>query len=597
MQETKLKNLTSKVLEPSFNAKRCYLAVILLTLGVAVLMMSGIVGDEAISPGKVSSAHSTVQSCGQCHASMENGFESMVSTLIDSDTPIRNSQLCIKCHAFGDSAFDPHGLSPKILNNLATKKAAHNKDTVASTQAPLTIHAANYMNAYKKDKQLPCTACHKEHKEESTAQAVKIAGDEFCQSCHNAPFETFVQGHPEFSHYPYQKTPNFKFSHGEHFVKHFTDDKYQKNAKQSCNDCHIMRQNENVKLASFDATCVDCHSKRIQGGNGDKNSVAFIALPGLDIETLLDANIDIGYWPEYAEAELTPFMHLLLLSDPRYQQISDQLSDVDLLDLSDEDDTVIAVVAELAWSVKRLLHNLAFKEGVLGMATQFEQVFNRSLSVQERANLSAMLSADSLKISLQAWLPNIVNEIEEYNLGNIAQTTVEQQIQLLQDDNDMPRIEGWYRSEYTLYYKLTGHNDSFVKAWLDFTVNHPMGMSLAVEKVLYALSDKKSPGGCLKCHSISRDQNNKRKIQWTANIGDFDNVLTQFNHQPHFKLMGDQECAVCHQVEKKEDKVNFKPLAKAVCGDCHNSTNVSQSCTTCHKYHGSEAVHNIKAKL
>lgn len=597
MQENKSKDKNSSTSSQTFDYRSCYFAVILLTAGIVLIMLSGILGEDAISPGEISGAHSTVESCGQCHASMENGFESMVSTLIDRETPIRNSKLCINCHGFGETAFDPHGLTKKTLQNFAKKRDQGKEAAVPREQLPLMMHAAKYINAYANEEQVPCTVCHKEHKDPISADIVNKKSDEFCQSCHNSQFEGFAKGHPEFANYPYQKDPNFKFSHGEHFVKHFTDEKYKDNAKQTCNDCHIVGENKKIGLVNFDDTCADCHSKRIQGDGSDKNSVPFIALPGLDIETLQEANVDIGYWPEYAEAELTPFMNVLLLSDPRYQQISEMLIDVDLLDLSDEDDNVIAAAGELAWAVKRLLYNLAYKEGVLSMAKQFENVFNRTLSMEERVNLRALLSVDSLKISLQAWLPNVANEIEAYNLGNIAVTTVAIEPTPTLNETVMQRTEGWYRSGYSLYYKLTGHNDSFVKAWLDLTANYPIGVSLAVEKILYALSDKKSPGGCLKCHSISHDDNNIRKIQWTANIGDFDNILTRFNHQPHLRIMGDKECSVCHQVEKKEENVNFKPLVKEVCADCHNHTDVSQTCTTCHKYHGNEAVHKIKAKL
>lgn len=597
MQDNKSKANNRAITTPVFDYRMCYFAVILLTAGVVLTILSGILGEDALSPGKISSAHSTVESCGQCHASMENGFESMVSTLIDNETPISNSKLCINCHAFGETAFDPHGLTTKTLQKFAKKRDQDKEVTLSSEQSPLMMHAAKYINTYANEEQVPCTVCHKEHKGSISADIVNKKSDEFCQSCHNSQFEGFAQGHPEFAHYPYQQTPNFKFSHGEHFVKHFTDEKYQDNAKQTCSDCHIVGQNKKIGLASFDDTCADCHSKRIQGDGSNKNSVPFIAIPGLDIETLIDANVDIGYWPEYAEAELTPFMHLLLLADQRYQAISDELNDVDLLDLSDEEDHVIAAAGELAWAVKRLIHSLAITEGVLGMAKQFEGVFGRTLTAAEKVNLSALLSSDSLKASMESWFPTLTTEIDAYKLGNSVATTVEVEEQQLKDNTNLPRVEGWYRSGYTLYYKLTGHNDSFVKAWLDFTVNHPVGLSLGVEKILSVLSDKKSPGGCLKCHGISRDGNKSRKIQWTANMGDFENILTTFNHQPHFSSMGNKECSVCHQVEKKEDKVNFKPLVKEVCTDCHNSTDVSQTCTTCHKYHGSNAVHKTKAKL
>ncbi|MGI9462559.1 MAG: hypothetical protein ACR2OM_01380, partial [Aestuariivirgaceae bacterium] len=81
-----------------------------------------------------------------------------------------------------------------------------------------------------------------------------------------------------------------------------------------------------------------------------------MTLPGLDVETLESKGADIGEWPAESDADVTPFMEMLIGRDDERKRILAAVKDVDLLDLSDQPDDTIAAVQALAWEVKDLFH-------------------------------------------------------------------------------------------------------------------------------------------------------------------------------------------------------------------------------------------------
>ena len=66
----------------------------------------------------------------------------------------------------------------------------------------------------------------------------------------------------------------------------------------------------------FETGCAACHSDRIEGSAraGPKGFEVF-TVPGLDLVALRERGAAIGEWPEDAEAEITPFMELLIGGD------------------------------------------------------------------------------------------------------------------------------------------------------------------------------------------------------------------------------------------------------------------------------------------
>ena len=58
--------------------------------------------------------------------------------------------------------------------------------------------------------------------------------------------------------------------------------------------------------------------------------VPFFNVPGIDAETLAAHSMSIGEWPTFADSKLTPFMEVLLASDPTARCALTTLRGVDL---------------------------------------------------------------------------------------------------------------------------------------------------------------------------------------------------------------------------------------------------------------------------
>ena len=89
-----------------------------------------------------------------------------------------------------------------------------------------------------------------------------------------------------------------------------------------------------MAVAPFEQTCAACHPGQIIGKervSGPKG-IAFLTLPGLDLQTLRKKKASIGEWPEASEAELTPFMKVMISRSERGRAL---IKSVDRLNLQD----------------------------------------------------------------------------------------------------------------------------------------------------------------------------------------------------------------------------------------------------------------------
>jgi|GEM_PF-379265 len=168
------------------------------------------------------------------------------------------------------------------------------------------------------------------------------------------------------------------------------------------------------------------------------------------------------------------------------------------------------------------------------------------------------------------------------------------------DPEAWARTGGWYRQDFTIRYRPTGHADQFLRAWLEFA-GRGYGTVLHDEfaPVFEMLSPKDAVGRCTKCHSIDEQQGAK-SVNWLP----FDpnalrNRFTNYSHKPHVELIGAKTCVKCHELQSVKTEFmktyeagdplnytpNFKPLDKAVCVSCHSQQTAWENCTLCHGYH------------
>ena len=159
---------------------------------------------------------------------------------------------------------------------------------------------------------------------------------------------------------------------------------------------------------------------------------------------------------------------------------------------------------------------------------------------------------------------------------------------------------GWYRQDYAIFYRPTGHKDKFLYSWLFLTgPQAPKNDTSPAAAVFDFLTNKDAQGSCTKCHSVDDIAGKGRVVNFTQpSVESKQGKFTSFIHEPHFGSLGDRGCLTCHTIEKDRAYLksyeqgnslsfvsNFGAVKKDLCQTCHNSSMARQDCLTCHKYH------------
>ena len=167
-----------------------------------------------------------------------------------------------------------------------------------------------------------------------------------------------------------------------------------------------------MAVAPFEQTCTTCHLDQIIGKervSGPKG-IAFLTLPGLDLETLKKKNAAIGEWPDASEAALTPFMKVMISRNEQGRALVKAVDSLNLQDLTKASDDQIKVVTDLVWEIKGLFHAL-----IKGKASDVLGDLNigggAKLSATLVADLTASLPRDVVIGAQQEWLPNLAAEM------------------------------------------------------------------------------------------------------------------------------------------------------------------------------------------
>jgi hypothetical protein len=159
---------------------------------------------------------------------------------------------------------------------------------------------------------------------------------------------------------------------------------------------------------------------------------------------------------------------------------------------------------------------------------------------------------------------------------------------------------GWYRQDFTIFYRPTGHKDNFIRSWLTLTgAQTPKGDRSAAAAVFELLAGRDAQGACTKCHSVDDIRGKGRNVNFApTSVESKQERFTKFVHEPHFGIMGRQGCLSCHDLQKdrpylqgfeqgnpKSFASNFGAVKKDLCQTCHTGSLVRQDCLLCHKYH------------
>jgi len=165
---------------------------------------------------------------------------------------------------------------------------------------------------------------------------------------------------------------------------------------------------------------------------------------------------------------------------------------------------------------------------------------------------------------------------------------------------------GWYRDEFTIRYRPTGHADAFIAAWANLTGGLASNLKES-SQVFETLIDKKSPGLCGKCHSVDQGVNGGFVVNWRG-LKPLEGLKksVHFSHAAHLNLLhatglsllDDKECTTCHVPDLRSNyasgfrdrdpttfQANFKAMPRQVCVECHTADKAGDNCLTCHNYH------------
>jgi hypothetical protein len=409
-------------------SSRDRLAVLLSLVTVVCLCLVFILskGTQFLMPGPLASAHGGIEKCDTCHTKSGTGKLSWIHGLVAGD-PLADSKACLTCHKMPDTAFKAHSASAEVLTQSTERL------TKISTQSPAPQSARAQNIAFPTHdvvaRDLYCATCHQEH--QGVNFKLSTISNERCRSCHVVKFDSFDGDHPKFDNYPFKRRTRIVYDHAAHFGKHYPEVAKKDPAKRipaTCSTCHNSRDDKRIMaVAPFEETCSACHLDQINGKervSGPKG-IAFLSLPGLDLQTLQKKHASIGEWPDASDAALTPFMKIMISRNEGGRDLIKTVDKLNLQDLSNASDDQITAVTNLAWEIKALFHRL-----IAGKASDALGDLNMGggakLSAALVADLTASIPRDVVISAQQQWLPNLAKEIatshHEQNGWNVVTT-------------------------------------------------------------------------------------------------------------------------------------------------------------------------------
>ncbi len=394
------------------------------TAGVVMLAIGYAADTKLFMPGPLTSSHSTLEQCSDCHSGVSKGQFGWLHTVFATANPRKDSASCLTCHKMGEEvAHNPHGLEMSKLDAYVREIKAG----PAAPALPLKVRvrkAVLPVDGTFKDGVF-CATCHKEH--QGGDIKLRAMADAQCHTCHQVQFESFSTDHPDFDKYPFRRRTRVNFDHSGHFGKHFPEWKTKKEnagtTPESCSVCHTVNpQDGHMNVKPFAESCAACHLGQIVGAEratGPKG-VAMLMLPGVDVVTFREKKIDIGSWPDESEAELSSLMKLLIGRTAEGRKLLAATEDLDLLDLTQASDEQIDLVGKLVWEVKHLFHALT-NSGTADILQQLGSGAKEPMDQQLLTNLTASIPRDVLIGALRDWLPKLGEEISQRGDGKRAE--------------------------------------------------------------------------------------------------------------------------------------------------------------------------------
>jgi hypothetical protein len=383
------------------------------TLGTLLLVMYSPWRNRLLKPGELSSPHaqalshlSADQQCASCHDAAEVDPIAWLKIASGNLASLGDTQAtrCLVCHerSFGgDAARFAHNLPPEHLAEITVRR---NELVFSGGQLTLSSLAAHAIGS---DGKVACSTCHREH-HGANANLSELT-DRQCQSCHVGAFDSFEHGHPEFRNPLPSRRNRVAFDHVAHAQKHFPGREHE----FRCNQCHVDDPRGEVKrLAGFEQSCAACHSQPIQAASLE-GMVAF-SLPILNVEELRQSGHDIGHWPEPGQGDfdgdIPPLLRLLLSADDQAAAALERLGAS--FDYSQTTPQRYDAVADLAWSYKRLLNDLA-NDTPGTLTTRLSKVGRGRVSAAQIEQAIRQAPPGLFAAARRRWFPDLHGDLSE----------------------------------------------------------------------------------------------------------------------------------------------------------------------------------------
>lgn len=611
---------------------------------LAILILSGH-DKEILVPGELSSPHAQILShqttenrCASCHEL--HATESVAAFLVQSwsgHVTDRQGQSikCLDCH--GQKLPNAKNFSPHDLPN-SSLVAISRKSTPATRWTSL---AASLPSQQLISADLACSNCHIEHR--GRLNDISFLSNEKCQSCHTNRFESFTQGHPEFTDYPNHREGRILFDHKSHASKHFAS----KGASFDCRSCHFDESHPSVvgpvgRSVNYEKACAACHDQPLRNSLSD--GILVIDLPSFDREKIAAAGLSLGAWPNEAslmtDGTLSPMLRWLLSGSKEGRAVLAKLPvRGKLSELSMSTAESLKLQVELANEIRLLVEELA-KGGQPALQSRLTRAMhiqqatidtshNATLQTTVLSNKAALLSSgaspDIFRAAWSIWFEDQSVQMTQtifpkspvaaVSFGpnpNAQEDPLLEKDPLLQDEakvefekgnptkNESTRLPamspqthlphgGWMidQRRLAIIYVPTGHSDLTLKSWL------AAASTQAATDASPHFSDMLAPKGmgtCTECHKL-RHQKNEHPIDynfhndqlWQAAESDPKiRSFTRFRHEPHLTLPTLSQCTACHSLQ---DNGRFQSITLQNCIDCHTQQGSGNTCTQCHNYH------------
>lgn len=580
----------------SLRARRAFFVTGLVLFSVALVAMFSFtpLRDRLISPGPLTAKHSAkAQACDTCHADETKSPLSWIQLAVAGGEKTAPSA-CVRCHKVSvpATADKPHNLTGEQLQAIT-----------AGMQKQVGDEAVRRFNIFSGAEQsLQCDSCHREHRGKHAA--LTDVPNKRCINCHTSQHAD-LDDHPAFTQFAYSRRTRINFNHTEHFEKHFKDEKVAKHAPDSCATCHALDDEYGIMVSrSFKDSCLRCHKDDTTGESFIEKGVAFFRLPYLDMETLNKHNISVGQWPDGLEFEdLTPMMLFLLSANENLRPLLKRIVDRELSlgELDGESTETLQQVGELVRTMKDIFLDMAHRSS--RWLSLVEKLTDLRLDNTARATVENFLPVQDLNRAFSIWIPNLsIEKVLRNRDKHVENRFVPVDYDLLVTDVNTVRPGRWYRQGYALLYRPKGHDDEYLRTWIELAREAMAGGNDIAAELFNHLTHKETPGQCMRCHTVD-NVDGQITINWKAlHQPPKDRQFTVFTHIPHMKVLKQDECDTCHRLDENAEykasykdrnpftfASNFKAVQKQTCIQCHNTAKVGDTCVTCHEYHRAQA--------